>query len=920
MAATGQHDLAIEVVTAALASARLPVAERLDLLDLRANSFLALGNVASAGADIATMLITARRSSNPAFIAQALNRRAAAEIHQGHLRLALATADEALKAARKSEQPAIVATSLYRLGNAQQRLRLYKPALKSAKEAVRLFRKLQQVEGEGRAWNIVAGSSSGQGLVEEARTAGHKALELAQRCGDLFGIGSAHNILTFNEPDVAKRLRRLKDADAAFTAAGYLAQRAVVANNLGIAYFILGLDRRARRILLHALELNQRSGALALSASTNWNIAEVENRLGNVAAARRYAELSCMLWENINDQQRELYRPFIYGRIALWEHNSAEARRCFVDGVRLAEGFKQVGRQINAQIGLAEAELGLGNAADGLAATTRATAIHRARDLGKLEGLDAAHLWWLHYMANRALGNVLLARKALGIAYRLVVDQIVDVTDEGLRRNYLNKDLDNRNIVTAWLADARSRRGDLPKRIAHLQGRSSLREPFERLADTGLRLNELRNATELHEFLIDEATELSGGERVLLVLESTDGMRLAGSMVPVGEDAQALLSSIEPDLQQIRRTRAAVLDHTPANAAAIDQRSRIIAPLIAQHTLLGYLYLDIDGLFGRFHDTDRDMMAMLASQAAVALDNAHWSEALEQKVEQRTGELNARVGELEVINAIQHGISAEMNFGAIVDLVGDKLREVFATGDMGIAWYDDKANLLTSMYGYEHGRRLTLAPWHPDLARSYSSKVLVQREPLVVNSREAMNSLGMGTLPGTDAAKSIMRAPMIAGDRVIGVINVENHENANAFSEADVRLLTTVASSLGVALENARLFDETQRLLRETEQRSAELAIINAVQQALAGKLDIQGVYDAVGDKLREVFPHSLEGIRVVDRASGQMLYPYRVHEGKRVYPTPSPITEFGFSAEVIRTGRTLLANENIGELSTKLG
>ena len=46
---------------------------------------------------------------------------------------------------------------------------------------------------------------------------------------------------------------------------------------------------------------------------------------------------------------------------------------------------------------------------------------------------------------------------------------------------------------------------------------------------------------------------------------------------------------------------------------------------------------------------------------------------------------------------------------------------------------------------------------------------------------------------------------------------------------------------MGVALENARLFDETQRLLKETEQRAAELAIINSVQQALAAELDMQG-------------------------------------------------------------------------------
>ena len=61
-------------------------------------------------------------------------------------------------------------------------------------------------------------------------------------------------------------------------------------------------------------------------------------------------------------------------------------------------------------------------------------------------------------------------------------------------------------------------------------------------------------------------------------------------------------------------------------------------------------------------------------------------------------------------------------------------------------------------------------------------------------------------------------------------------DHEDAFSDSDVRLLQTLANSMSVALENARLFDETQRLLKETEQRGAELAIINSVQEALASK------------------------------------------------------------------------------------
>ena len=46
---------------------------------------------------------------------------------------------------------------------------------------------------------------------------------------------------------------------------------------------------------------------------------------------------------------------------------------------------------------------------------------------------------------------------------------------------------------------------------------------------------------------------------------------------------------------------------------------------------------------------------------------------------------------------------------------------------------------------------------------------------------------------------------------------------------------------MGVALENARLFDETQRLLKETEQRDAELAVINSIQQGMAARARLPG-------------------------------------------------------------------------------
>ena len=48
--------------------------------------------------------------------------------------------------------------------------------------------------------------------------------------------------------------------------------------------------------------------------------------------------------------------------------------------------------------------------------------------------------------------------------------------------------------------------------------------------------------------------------------------------------------------------------------------------------------------------------------------------------------------------------------------------------------------------------------------------------------------------------------PLFIGGEAIGAISLQNLDRENAFTEADVRLLTTLAGSLSVALENARLF------------------------------------------------------------------------------------------------------------------
>jgi signal transduction histidine kinase/DNA-binding response OmpR family regulator len=205
-----------------------------------------------------------------------------------------------------------------------------------------------------------------------------------------------------------------------------------------------------------------------------------------------------------------------------------------------------------------------------------------------------------------------------------------------------------------------------------------------------------------------------------------------------------------------------------------------------------------------------------------------------------------------------------------------------------------------------------------------ASHVIQTRVPLVIGRdvRQRAAELGaksIGDSASPDEGQSYLGVPILKGEEARGVVAMYSREQ-DAFGDSDVNLLTTLANTMSVALENARLFDETQRLFKESEQRAAELSIINSVQQALAGELSLQGVYDAVGDKIREVFDDAFVGIRIYDPKTGIVEYPYAFNAGKRHNIPSQPLDDRGFGPHVIRTGETLVINENMDEAMKRFG
>ena len=366
--------------------------------------------------------------------------------------------------------------------------------------------------------------------------------------------GGALNSLPF-EADVATALRLFGQTLDAFKAAGYVLGQALATGNLGASYADLGLYRRARRLTLEAAEISRRAGAMAPLLVATWNLAEYAVPTAARSTTPALSSPSALAHAHAA-RQALLSVSSDSGRLARDARRpSGPAARHFEQG----GGAIARGHDAGASADRSRARTSRRRESRGGPCLDAPRRAHASRNRPRSARLDQpCRVWWRHSQAFAPAARPSRRRKALEQARHLLLARIASLSDEGLRRNYLNKRQENREIVLAWLAHARSAscRASSAKRTS--PARVSLASAFERLVDTGLRLNEIKSEAELHEFLVDEVTELSGAERVLLVLEArTSATRLPSPArwCRPARTSSALLEPLTPWLAEARRNR-----------------------------------------------------------------------------------------------------------------------------------------------------------------------------------------------------------------------------------------------------------------------------------------------------------------------------------------------------------------------------
>ena len=415
-------------------------------------------------------------------------------------------------------------------------------------------------------------------------------------------------------------------------------------------------------------------------------------------------------------------------------------------------------------------------------------------------------------------------------------------------------------------------------------------DPWQRLAGIGIRLAARCSERGVRQLLVAEAVKLSGAQRVLLVEETEGAWRPAGLRLPAGEAAPDLLAAITPWIDEARRTGAARLRHGPEGVSPEHQRSCLVVPLMARKRPLAFLYADVEGAHGRFSDEDRDLLAGLASQAAIALDNARRVEGLVQEARVRARELQASrrrqagiAGEnARLINETKEAIERQTASAEILKVIASSPSDVRPVFDVIVnaclrLISCARAVVLTregdafrraavANVGEAQARPMghdmeVLVPINPE--ENFPSRVFVGGRLLHIpdwNQVELPPHEKM-VFERTGYPASVMLPLMRLGE-CIGVLIVFR-ATAGAFSDREIALLESFADQAVIAIENARLFNETQEAL---ERQTATAEILKVISGSVT---DTQPVFEAIVKSCQRLFSGKAVGLLM---ANGDLL------------------------------------------------
>ncbi|MEW6406642.1 MAG: GAF domain-containing protein, partial [Chloroflexota bacterium] len=315
-------------------------------------------------------------------------------------------------------------------------------------------------------------------------------------------------------------------------------------------------------------------------------------------------------------------------------------------------------------------------------------------------------------------------------------------------------------------------------------------------------------------------------------------------------------------------------------------KSVLGVPIRSSGKIIGAL-----GLFNfpparKFSTRDEELVEAVGQQAGVAIQNARLYTETQRQMQELAGLFNAA---LETISVLEIDV--------LLERIYQQVERLFAPDSFAVILYDSNAEELCIALTMEEHQKLSewMGRCFPLEEGGLSSWVIQNRRYLLVRDMER-DLLPVQPRHGSRVARSWLGVPLVAHDRILGMISVQSFE-PNVYDDRHRRLLETLAAQVAIAIVNAQYATDLEKNLNE-------LTALYDLAQKTTSSLDTDEVLDIIVFALKDMIGARAVSIALLDPDTGILSLCATAGVDKRWIQNFRLKVGEGVSGKVIETGQ----------------
>jgi signal transduction histidine kinase len=251
-------------------------------------------------------------------------------------------------------------------------------------------------------------------------------------------------------------------------------------------------------------------------------------------------------------------------------------------------------------------------------------------------------------------------------------------------------------------------------------------------------------------------------------------------------------------------------------------------PLEAGSETLGVLAVGSTQSGKKYTDDQLRVFSDIGTLAATSLEKARLF-----------AETDLRARQLSALNEISQKLATELNVENLLELITQSAANILNAEAGSLLLTDENSDSLEFKVATGASGKALIGRRFPK-NKGLAGEVATTGKTIIVNDAANDPRWG-GEATGAFSTSAVLAVPLIAQNKVVGVLEILNKKDGGLYLQEDANLLTTFAGQAAVAIENARLFQMTDLQLG---QRVSELQALERIDVELNRSLDLQKVAD----------------------------------------------------------------------------